>query len=243
MTLQGAPVAQEVAKDIETSAMQASLERQARLGENDDDSHGIWDFHFRSTARRTSRQGVSTFGRSGMSTPLSDADMPSLPAFCSFMDFGHNRYYDWGPATDPPPPLSQDTQDALHAAAEGRLRRPPKVFLAQLNTVRAASGSGRSAQDALLTFAEASAGSADVSGQQTQDAQGGNCVQSASPNAASSNAPVTGVATTTGEAVVAGTATAAANKLVLMIAESDDRVCYYPADRESVFALGSVFTS
>ncbi len=143
----------------------------------------------------------------------------------------------------PPPPLSQDTQDALHAAAEGRLRRPPKVFLAQLNTVRAASGSGRSAQDALLTFAEASAGSADVSGQQTQDAQGGNCVQSASPNAASSNAPVTGVATTTGEAVVAGTATAAANKLVLMIAESDDRVCYYPADRESVFALGSVFTS
>jgi len=104
VTLQGAPVAQEVAKDIETSAMQASLERQARLGENDDDSHGIWDFHFRSTARRTSRQGVSTFGRSGMSTPLSDADMPSLPAFCSFMDFGHNRYYDWGPATDPPPP-------------------------------------------------------------------------------------------------------------------------------------------
>jgi len=118
----------------------------------------------------------------------------------------------------------------LHAAAEGPLRRPPRLPLAQVNNVRAATGSGRSAQSA-----QASADSANVSGQQTQDAEGGNRVQSASPNAASSSAPVTGVATTTGEAAVAS------NNPVLMIqssAESGDRVCYLPEGRESDFALG-----
>ena len=226
--LRGAPVVQEVAKDIETSAMQAKMEqeRQARLG----GSLGMRDFTFGSTASHRPRQGMSAFGRPGMSTPLSELEMPALPAFPSFMDVGHNGIYDWGSATDSP-----DAQAALHAAAEGRLRRPPRVFVAQANTVRAATGSGRSAPSA-----QASADSADVSGQQTQDAEGGNDVQSAPPNAASSSAPVTGVAATTGEAAVA------ANKPVLMIqssAESNNRMCYYPEDRESVFALGSAFTT
>ena len=176
---------------------------------------------FGSTASHRSRQGVSAFGQPGMSTPLPDLEMPNLRAFPSYMDFGP---YGRDPASFDP------ISAALHAAAEGPLRRPPRLPLAQVNNVRAATGSGRSAQSA-----QASADSANVSGQQTQDAEGGNRVQSASPNAASSSAPVTGVATTTGEAAVAS------NNPVLMIqssAESGDRVCYLPEGRESDFALG-----
>ncbi len=251
MTLQGVPVVQGVAKDIEKSAMQAEMaqERQARLNDNHDGSHGIRDFALGSIASLRSRQG--TFGQPGlstplsnlempalpashsftdfsMSTPLSDLEMPALPASLSFMGFG-DGIYGWGYATESP--ISQDDQAALHATIVWRLRRPPGVIVAPVNTVRAATGSRRSAQSA-----QASAGSATVSGQQNQDAEGGNGSQSASPNAANSSAPVTGVVTATGEAAVAS------NDHVLMIqssAESGDRMCYYPEDRESVFALGS----
>ena len=231
----GPVVVQEVAKNIETSGIQAKVaqERQARLDDSDPGSHDMYmgDFGFGSIASLRSRQGVSASGQSGMSAPVSNPNMPNPPASRAFMNTGHALYYSQ---------LSQATEDALHAAAEGRLRRPPKVFLAPANTVRAASGSGRSAQSAPLTSAQASAASAGVSAAQTQ---GGNGVQSASPSAAT--APVAGVATTR-EAAIAGTATTAADFCLPMIrsaAESGDRMCYYPEGRESECALGSRFTS
>ncbi len=249
MTLQGVPVVQGVAKDIEKSAMQAEMgqERQARLNDNHDGSHGIQDFALGSIASLRSRQGA--FGRPGLSiplsdlempalpashsftdfsmlTPLSDLEMPALPASYSFMGFG-DGIYGWGYATESP--ISQDDQAALHATIVWRLRRPPGVIVAPVNSVRAATGSRRSAQSA-----QASAGSATVSGQQTLDVEGVNGSQSASPNAANASAPAT------------GQAAVASNDHALMIqssAESNDRMCYYPEDRESVFALGSAFNT
>ena len=193
-------------------------ERQARPSDSDDGSHGIHNAAFGSTASHRSRQGVSAFGWPGMSTPLSDLEMPNLPTFPSCMD---SASYVRGSAFFDP------IFAALHAAAEGPLRRPPRVSPAQVNTVRAATESRRSAQSA-----QASADSADGSGQQTQDAEGGHRVQSAPPN---SSAPVTGDATTAGEAAPAS------NRPVLMIqssAESGDRECYLPEGRESDYALG-----
>ncbi|DBA90291.1 TPA: hypothetical protein ACH3X1_003579 [Trebouxia sp. C0004] len=81
---------------------------------------------------------MSAFGQSGMSTPLSDISMPNIPTSrCpnqkASMNSGRGLYYYRGI-------LSQDAEDALHAAAEGRLRRPLKVFVAPTKTVRAASG-------------------------------------------------------------------------------------------------------
>ena len=237
MTLQGVPVVQGVAKDIQKSAMQAEMrqERQARLNDNHDGSHGIQDFALGSIASLRSRQGA--FGGPGLSiplsdlempalpashsftdfsmlTPLSDLEMPALPASYSFMGFG-DGIYGWGYATESP--ISQDDQAALHATIVWRLRRPPGVIVAPVNSVRAATGSRRSAQSA-----QASAGSATVSGQQTLDVEGVNGSQSASPNAANASAPAT------------GQAAVASNDHVLMIqssAESDDRMCYYPEDR------------
>ncbi len=228
MTLRGAPVLQEVAKDIETSALQAKMaqERQARPGDNDDGSHGIHNVASGSTASHRSRQGVSASGRPGMSPLLSVRRTSYIPACPSSMPFACGQ----DPATVDPVSAA-----SLAAAAARQLRRPPRLPLAQMNTDTAATGSGRSAQSA-----QASADSADASGQQTQDAEGGNREHSASPNAANSSAPVTGDAAATGEAAVAS------NRPVLMIqssAESGDRECYLPEGRESDCALGTLFTS
>ncbi len=231
---------QGVAKDIGTSAIEAKVaqERQARLHDSDTGSRGMGDFDFGSIASLTSIQGLSAVGRSGMSTPVSNVNMPNPPASPAFMNTGHTPYYSRYSSY-----LPQATEDALYAAAEGQLRRPPKVFLAPANTVRAASGSGQSAQSAPRTSAQAPAASAGVSAAQTQYGQGWNRAQSASPSAAT--APVAGVATTR-EAAVAGTVTAAADirvPMILSAAESGDRMCYYPEHGESESALGSRFRS
>ena len=217
MTLRGAPVVQEVIKDIETSALQTKMAqgRQARPGGSDGGGHGINDSAFGSAASHASRQGVPASGRLGMSF-LSDREMSYVSPFPSSMPFAYRQ----DPATvDPVAAL----RALAAAAAEGPLRRPPRLPLAQVNTGTAATGSGRSAQSA-----QASADSADTSGQQTQDAEDGNRPQSASPNAASASTPVTG------EAAVA------ANRHVLTIqssAESGDRESYLP-EGQSNSALG-----
>lgn len=98
------------------------------------------------------------------------------------------------PVAAPVAPVSSGTpvEEAFHAAAEGRLRRPPKVFRAPVNTGRA----GSECRDKTTCFEAAKK---------------------------------------------AGT-----DELVLMIksaAESDRRICYYPEDRESDFALGLDYKS